>query len=208
MIATFLTTLCRETDRPLPASRFSRQFSRQGVASAEARLRGILPFILPKWREAGGRTFTRTFCPDGRPKAGGSRHQDSTRCRDFLGAWWRNPRSRHASRQTVGIPRKTCARDRIATSSKTLSLNESIVEDAAIEWFLLRQGYGGQVGELVPQAREVGHGAAFALLRRAKPYLGPGEPVAEPACAWATDRWTTIRHDRIVPISTGRETNP
>lgn len=27
------------------------------------------------------------------------------------------------------------------------TLNESIVEDAALEWFLLRQGYGGQVGE-------------------------------------------------------------
>lgn len=26
-------------------------------------------------------------------------------------------------------------------------LNESFVEDAALEWFLLRQGYGGQVGE-------------------------------------------------------------
>ena len=29
-----------------------------------------------------------------------------------------------------------------------MSLNESIVEDAALTWFLLRQGYGGQVGEL------------------------------------------------------------
>ena len=28
-----------------------------------------------------------------------------------------------------------------------MSLNESIVEDAALEWFPLRQGYGGQVGE-------------------------------------------------------------
>ena len=28
-----------------------------------------------------------------------------------------------------------------------MSLNESIVEDAALEWFLLRQGYGGQIGE-------------------------------------------------------------
>jgi hypothetical protein len=25
-----------------------------------------------------------------------------------------------------------------------MSFNESIVEDAALEWFLLRQGYGGQ----------------------------------------------------------------
>jgi hypothetical protein len=29
-----------------------------------------------------------------------------------------------------------------------MSLNESIIEDAALEWFRLRQGYGGQVGEL------------------------------------------------------------
>ena len=32
-----------------------------------------------------------------------------------------------------------------------MSLNESIVEDAALEWFLLRSdplNYGGQVGEL------------------------------------------------------------
>jgi len=36
-----------------------------------------------------------------------------------------------------------------------MSLNESIVEDAALEWF----------GELVPQARELGHG----------PHLAPGE---------------------------------
>jgi hypothetical protein len=28
-----------------------------------------------------------------------------------------------------------------------MSLNESIVEDAALEWFFLCQGYGGQVGE-------------------------------------------------------------
>ena len=47
-----------------------------------------------------------------------------------------------------------------------MSLNESIVEDAALEWFLLRQGYGGQVGEL---GYAVGHG----------PKLAPGEPAAE-----------------------------
>jgi type I restriction enzyme R subunit len=47
-----------------------------------------------------------------------------------------------------------------------MSLNESIVEDAALEWFLLRQGYGGQVGEL---GYAVGHG----------PQLAPGEPAAE-----------------------------
>jgi len=56
-----------------------------------------------------------------------------------------------------------------------MSLNESIVEDAALEWFLLRpllrrayggqEGYSGQVWELVPQSREVEHG----------PHLAPGE---------------------------------
>jgi type I restriction enzyme R subunit len=45
-------------------------------------------------------------------------------------------------------------------------LNESIVEDAALEWF-------GELGYAV------GHGAAFAQLRRAKPSLAPGEPAAE-----------------------------
>jgi type I restriction enzyme R subunit len=57
-----------------------------------------------------------------------------------------------------------------------MSLNESIVEDAALEWFRRRQGYAGQVGEL---GYAVGHGVAFAQLRRAKPSLAPGEPAAE-----------------------------
>jgi type I restriction enzyme R subunit len=56
-----------------------------------------------------------------------------------------------------------------------MSLNESIVEDADLEWFLLLQGYGGQVGDL---GYAVGHGAAFAGLRRARPSLAPGEPAA------------------------------
>ena len=46
-----------------------------------------------------------------------------------------------------------------------MSVNESIVEDAALEWFLLRSAllnYGGQVGEL---GYAVGHG----------PHLAPGE---------------------------------
>ena len=47
-----------------------------------------------------------------------------------------------------------------------MSLNESIVEDAALEWF-------GELGYAV------GHRAAFAGLRRAKPPLAPGEPAAE-----------------------------
>jgi len=67
-----------------------------------------------------------------------------------------------------------------------MSLNESIVEDAALEWFLLPQSYGGQVGDQpTPGLRPtrlgfaVGHGAAFAGLRRAEPSLAPGEPAAE-----------------------------
>jgi type I restriction enzyme R subunit len=50
-----------------------------------------------------------------------------------------------------------------------MSLNESIVEDAALVWFLLRSAplnYGGQVGEM---GYAVGHG----------PHLAPGEPAAE-----------------------------
>jgi type I restriction enzyme R subunit len=50
-----------------------------------------------------------------------------------------------------------------------MSLNESIVEDAALEWFLLRSdplNYGGQVGEL-----------GYAALHG--PHLAPGEPAAE-----------------------------
>jgi len=47
-----------------------------------------------------------------------------------------------------------------------MSLNESIVEEAALTWFRRRQGYAGQVGEL---GYAVGHG----------PQLAPGEPAAE-----------------------------
>ena len=49
-----------------------------------------------------------------------------------------------------------------------MSLNESIVEDAALEWFLLRQGFGGQVGEL---------GYAFGR----GPQFAPGELAASRA---------------------------
>ena len=67
-----------------------------------------------------------------------------------------------------------------------MSLNESHVEEAALEWFRRRQGYAGQVGDPPsPRLRrtglsyEVGHGAAFAKLRWAKPSLESGEPAAE-----------------------------
>jgi hypothetical protein len=29
-----------------------------------------------------------------------------------------------------------------------MSLTESIIEEVTLEWFLFRQGYGGQVGEM------------------------------------------------------------
>ena len=79
-----------------------------------------------------------------------------------------------------------------------MSLNESIVEDAALEWFPLRQGYGGQVGEL---GYAVGHLPAprSATRQAGGPHLAPpacrddcgagrGEPAAEPACAMHADR--------------------
>ena len=47
-----------------------------------------------------------------------------------------------------------------------MSLNESIVEDAALEWSCLRAGTHRQIGEL---GYAVGHG----------PQLAPGEPAAE-----------------------------
>ncbi len=46
------------------------------------------------------------------------------------------------------------------------ALNESHVEDAALAW-LSQPGYA------------VGHGASFAMLRKAKPSLAPGEAAAE-----------------------------
>jgi type I restriction enzyme R subunit len=52
-----------------------------------------------------------------------------------------------------------------------MSLNESIVEDAALEWFHLRRAlrdYGGQVGD-----------QPFRRLRRATPTLAPCIPSAE-----------------------------
>ena len=54
----------------------------------------------------------------------------------------------------------------LSSRLNSMSLNESIVEDAALEWFLLRQGSGGQVGAL---GTAVGHG----------PQLAPGEAAAE-----------------------------
>ena len=57
-----------------------------------------------------------------------------------------------------------------------MSLNESTVEEAALEWFLLRQGYGGQVGDPPsPWLRWTGLGYAVGH----GPHLAPGDPAAE-----------------------------
>lgn len=69
-----------------------------------------------------------------------------------------------------------------------MSLSESIVEDAAIEWVrpraslgkasVSKQGYAGQVGDPPPSILH----QCFswqAKLRRAKTLLAPGEPAAE-----------------------------
>jgi type I restriction enzyme R subunit len=85
-----------------------------------------------------------------------------------------------------------------------MSLNESIVEEAALEWF-------GELGYAV------GHG----------PHLAPGEPAAERDSfgevvlvgrlreairrlnpAIPEEAWATIRQFRRVRISTGGEINP
>jgi type I restriction enzyme R subunit len=71
-----------------------------------------------------------------------------------------------------------------------MSLNESIVEDAALEWFLLRSAplnSGGQVGAL---GDAVGHLPALrsATRQAGGPQLAPGEPAAESARALHADR--------------------
>jgi hypothetical protein len=50
--------------QPAMPTQSLRQFSRQSVASAETRLREILPFILPNWQYPAIRTGNRTWCPD------------------------------------------------------------------------------------------------------------------------------------------------
>ena len=111
-----------------------------------------------------------------------------------------------------------------------MALDESIVEDAALEWFLLRQGFGGQVGEL---GYAVGRGPLLApgeqaggtptpalshgervedgevglvgRLRVAIRRLNPAIPDEASAGASLADRRATIRPYRRVQISTGRE---
>ncbi len=57
-----------------------------------------------------------------------------------------------------------------------MTLTESIVEEAALEWFLLRQGYAVQVGDQPPpRLRLTRLGYAFGH----GPGMAPGEAAAE-----------------------------
>ena len=101
-----------------------------------------------------------------------------------------------------------------------MSLNESIVEDAALEWFRLRQGFGGQVGELgnaagpgpqlapgetAAERDSFGEVGLVGRLREAIRRLNPAIPDEASAGASLADRRATIRPYRRVQISTGRE---
>ena len=102
-----------------------------------------------------------------------------------------------------------------------MSLNESIVEDAALEWFLLRSAplnYGGQVGEqcrvaptLIPafSQREKGKEREVVLvgrLREAIRRLNFSIPEEASACALHADRRATIK--RYLQVRFEREMNP
>ena len=81
-----------------------------------------------------------------------------------------------------------------------MSLNESIVEDAALEWFLLRSAplnYGGQVGEQCRHARTLilafshGEKEKREAIRRLNPAI--------PEEAWAAiKRYLKTRFERRV----------
>ncbi len=102
-----------------------------------------------------------------------------------------------------------------------MSLNESIVEHAAIEWFLLRSAplnYGGQVGEqcrvaptLIPafshgEKGEDGEVVLVGRLREAIRRLNPAIPEEASACAMHADRRATIK--RYLQVRFEREMNP
>lgn len=107
----------------------------------------------------------------------------------------------------------------LSSRLNSMSLNESIVEDAALEWFLLRQGSGGQVGAL---GTAVGHLPALRSSTRQAggPQLAPGEHAggtlipASPtgrgeeasACALCTDRRAILANSATV--QTRRRVNP
>ena len=91
-----------------------------------------------------------------------------------------------------------------ATSAKTMTLNESIVEAAALEWFGELGYAGGHAPHLAPgepAAERVSFGEVVLVgrLREAIRRLNPAIPKEARA---------TIRQHRTVQISTGRETKP
>jgi len=100
----------------------------------------------------------------------------------------------------------------------SMSLNESIVEDAALEWFLLRSAplnYGEQVGEQCRYARTLilafSHGekeedGEVGRLREAIRRLNFSIPEEASACALHADRRATIK--RYLQVRFEREMNP
>ena len=85
-----------------------------------------------------------------------------------------------------------------------MSLNESIVEDAALEWFGelgYAVGHGPQIapGEPAAERDSFGEVVLVGRLREAIRRLNPAIP---------EEARSTIRPYRIVQISTGRETKP
>jgi hypothetical protein len=95
-----------------------------------------------------------------------------------------------------------------------MTLNESIVEDVALEWFLLRSAplnYGGQVGEhcrvaptLTPALSLREKGKEREAIRRLNPSNACGNP--HPASPTGRGEGATIRQFRRVQIE--RKTKP
>ena len=87
-----------------------------------------------------------------------------------------------------------------------MSLNESIVEDVALEWFLLRYAplnYGGQVGEqcrvaptLIPAFSQRERGKEREAVRR----LNPEIPVEADKIKLADPEQTSLRYRNYVPF--------
>ena len=87
-----------------------------------------------------------------------------------------------------------------------MSLNESIVEDADLEWFLLRSAplnYGGQVGEqcrvaptLIPAFSQREKGKEREAVRR----LNPEIPEESDKIKLADPEQTSLRYRNYVPF--------
>ena len=97
-----------------------------------------------------------------------------------------------------------------------MSLNESIVEDAALEWFLFRSAplnYGGQVGEqcrvaltLIPAFSQQDKGKEREAIRRLNPANACGNPHPASPTGRGEGARATIRQFRRVQIE--RKTKP